>query len=151
MKLWEYIKGKMMEHPDQLVCENNASMTYEELCIYAESRAKTLKFPYYAILCHSEMATAMSFLACIAAGKTAIPLPTRYGSEYYSKLLQTADSPGLITDQFGKLEEYLYSEEPNKSPLEDTAVILFTSGSTGVPKGVMLSETNLISNVESIS
>lgn len=150
MKLWEYIKEKMMEHPNQLVCENDASMTYEELCVYAENRARTLNFSYYSILCHSEMATAMSLLACIAAGKTAIPLPTRYGAEYYSKLLQTADSPGLITDQFGKLEEYLYSEEPNKSPLEDTAVILFTSGSTGVPKGVMLSETNLISNIDSI-
>lgn len=150
MKLWEYIKEKMMEHPNQTVCENDASMTYEEICIYAESRAKTLRFPCYAILCHSEMATAMSLLACIAAGKTAIPLPTRYGVEYYSKLLQTADPPGLITDQFGKLETYLYSEEDFKSDLEETAVILFTSGSTGVPKGVMLSETNLISNIDSI-
>ena len=56
MNLWDYIKLRMMEHPDQLVCEGEASMTYEELCIFAETHGQTLNEPYYAILCHSEMA-----------------------------------------------------------------------------------------------
>ena len=151
MRLWEYIKSRMMEHPSQVVCENGAVMTYEELCIYAESHGKTLNCPYYAILCHSEMATAMSLLSCIAAGKTAIPLPMRYGAEYYSKLLQVADPPELITDLFCRLGAYPYSKEAVKPAIEgDPAVILFTSGSTGTPKGVMLSEINLISNISSI-
>lgn len=151
MRLWEYIKSRMMEHPSQVVCENGAAMTYEELCIYAENHGRTLDCPYYAILCHSEMATAMSLLSCIAAGKTAIPLPMRYGTEYYSKLLQAADPPELITDQFCRLGAYPYSKEAVKPAIEgDPAVILFTSGSTGTPKGVMLSEINLISNISSI-
>ena len=35
--------------------------------------------------------------------------------------------------------------------LEDTAIMLYTSGTTGNPKGVMLSYKNLISNVENIA
>ena len=151
MKLWNYIKAKMLEHPDQLVCEGEASMTYEELCIYAETRGKRLDCPYYAILCNSELATAMALLSCIAAEKTVIPLPMRYGSEYYGKLLQAAQPPALITDLFGYLTDYPFSREAFEMHLEENpAVILFTSGSTGTPKGVMLSEYNLIANIQSI-
>ena len=39
------------------------------------------------------------------------------------------------------------AELRRKSPPGDTAVILFTSGSEGMPKGVELSHTNLLSNI----
>ena len=151
MRLWNYIRERMMEHPDQLVCEGEASMTYEELCIYAEHRAQNLNSPCYAILCNSEMATAMALLSCIAAGKTAIPLPMRYGGEYYEKLLKRAQPSVLITDIGGFATEYPFSSDACPNCFEDEpAVILFTSGSTGTPKGVMLSESNLIANIRSI-
>ena len=58
MALWEYIREKMRAHPKQVVCENQASMTYEELCIFAESYAKKLNAEYYGVYCNSEMAAA---------------------------------------------------------------------------------------------
>ena len=67
MILWKYIKDKLLEHPNQLVCEGNAKMTYEELCVFAENHGKNLKAHYNGILCGSEMATAMALLACFAA------------------------------------------------------------------------------------
>lgn len=151
MRLWDYIREKMMENPDQIVCEGDASMTYEELCIYAEHRGKYLEKSCYAILCNSEMATALALLSCLAEGVTAVPLPMRYGSTYYGKVLQSLQPPALITDSLGYLSEYPCSENSNKEPIKgNPSVILFTSGSTGTPKGVMLSEENLLSNIKDI-
>ena len=151
MKLWHYIREKMLDHPDQRIIEGDVFMTYEEMCIFAENYAKKLTAPYYAILCNSEMASAMALLACFAAGKTAIPLPTRYGEKYYKKILDKADPPALISDFSGELQEIIFDSIGGEHLGDSTAVILFTSGSTGTPKGVMLSEENLISNLQGIS
>jgi acyl-[acyl-carrier-protein]-phospholipid O-acyltransferase/long-chain-fatty-acid--[acyl-carrier-protein] ligase len=48
---------------------------------------------------------------------------------------------GLIARQLG-----LHQVQP-----DDLLTIIFTSGSTGVPKGVMLSYTNVLSNVEAVN
>lgn len=152
MRLWNYIRDKMMEQPDRTVSEGTASMTYEELCIYAEVLGPKLSCPYYCILCKSEFATAIALLCCVAAGKCAIPLPTRYGWEYCKKIMDVANPPCLLTDLTGELSEMpLTGKAESKIDDFEPAVILFTSGSTGAPKGVMLSDTNLISNMEDIA
>ena len=66
MTLWEYLKSKMQNNLGQVVCENHAEMTYEELIVFAEEYAKKLKgIKCCAILCNCEMAASVALLSCL--------------------------------------------------------------------------------------
>lgn len=83
-------------------------------------------------------------------------------TEKFLGIVLDADRPGLKIidiDNTGregtlKLEDILLPEnaEPKFPPvtLEDTAAIIFTSGTTGYSKGVALTQNNIMSNVSSV-
>ncbi len=152
MTLWEYLKSNMLRHPCQVVCENDAQMSFEDLVVWAEVFAKKLTgLRCCAIHCHSEMAAAMSLLACFAAQVTAVPLSQRYGAVHCQKILETISPDGIITDTDGYLHVLQITDAQYIPPKKHPALIMCTSGTTGKPKGVMLSEKNLITNVTDIS
>jgi len=55
------------------------------------------------------------------------------------------DSKHLVLDEI--LSDHLHIHIPSPSALDDTAVIFYTSGTTGHPKGAMISNRNLFSNL----
>lgn len=152
MKLWNYIMEQMLKNPTQTVCENEAVMTYEELVIYAEQLAKRLEgIKCCAILCQSEMAAAMGLLACFAAEVTALPLSLRYGKHHCNKILDAISPDGVIIDLEGNLQVLYFSDAEFIPPKENPALIMCTSGTTGMPKGAMLTEKNVMTNVHDIA
>ncbi|OEK09351.1 hypothetical protein A8C32_11565 [Flavivirga aquatica] len=112
-----------------------------------------------------------SLLACFHANVTAIPtalVSIDGGVNIKDKILpifQDSDAKCIITDtNFKKLleensdfantsilcvdeleEGNIEFEKPRKSNLEDIALLLYTSGSTSKPKGVMLTQSNIMS------
>ena len=151
MNLWNYIREHMQKYPNQTVGEENAVLTYEELIIYAETfKKKLLGETCCLICCHSEMATAMALLGCFAAEVTAVPLSVRYGEIYLRKILENFNPSCLITDKDGEVQIYHVEDSNVFIPDEHPTLIMWTSGTTGVPKGVMLSEKNIITNVQDI-
>lgn len=67
-------------------------------------------------------------------------LPERNGGLHWNELLCTPDQHDL--DKIRYLREGIREN--------DLATLLYTSGTTGQPKGVMLTHTNIISNVKSV-
>ena len=152
MSLWKTIRRSLLKTPHQRICEGEASLSYEEMCIFAEAFAERLKGSSYGILCYTELGSAMALLACLAAGKTAIPMTMRYGKEVYTAILDRAAPEYVISDGGDGLRVIpLHAKPTSCVVLNAPAVILFTSGSTGTPKGVMLSEDNLYHNMRDIA
>lgn len=150
--LWNFIKEYMLIRPNQKICENGASLSFEEMTIWAEEFAKRLhNVKCCAILCSSEMATAMSLLACFAAEITAVPLSMRYGEAHCHKILDLVSPDAIIMDTNAEIIVYKLKDSQYISPKEHPALIMCTSGTTGKPKGAMLSERNIITNVLDIT
>lgn len=150
MKLWKHIKAALAAHPNQKVFEAESEMTYEELLILAETYAERLRGESScAVICRSELASAMGLLACFAAEIPAIPISLRYGATHTQRIMDFIRPSSFITDFDGKLDFYrqLPAYVP---PKERPAVIMFTSGTTGLPKGILLGEEGILANVSDI-
>ncbi len=151
MRLWTYLKEAMLARPGQTVCENGASMTYEEMVVFAESFSQRIAGEACcAVLCSSEMAASMALLSCFAAGVTAVPLSPRYGELSCNKILDKISPTCVITDQDSRLQAIHIKQARYSPPRRHPALIMCTSGTTGTPKGAMLSEKNILLNVKDI-
>lgn len=149
--LWEFLKDKMLKNLSQKVCENDAEMTFEELIVFAETFAEKLNgIKCCGILCNSEMASGIMLLACLAAGVTAVPISYQYGELHCNKILDVINPDAIITDENGGFQITQIKDAKYIEPDIHPALIMCTSGTTGMPKGIMLTERNIIANVSDI-
>lgn len=151
MRLWKHIREQMLQHPYKTISEDGAQLTYEEVVVFAEYFSSKIKNEACCvILCNNEMATAMAVLSCFAAEVTAVPLSLRYGEKHCQKIIDRINPTALISDIGGQLQVIKLQNNGYKYPERHPAVIMCTSGTTGVPKGAMLSEENILANTKDI-
>lgn len=130
------------------------SYSYEDLlqdasCILTGLRQQGLKPKAKVIL---QLESSRYFFACLWAcwlgGFVATPLGKDLTGDRLKGILQLCQQPKIIIDE--NLPELLNNPQNNDyhhGKLDDLALLLFTSGSTGQPKGVMLSVRNLLASV----
>ncbi len=155
MKLWKFIKEKMSERLNQTLAEDNFKMTYMELIAYSETFSRTIKNEKCcAVICSSELMAAAAILSCFCARVTCVPVSLRYGCAHCRKILKKINPTAIICDKNDGVMPRLrvtrmdssIQVKNEKKPIHP-ALIMCTSGTTGTPKGVMLSEENILSNV----
>ena len=111
----------------------------------------------------------LAFFGCMRAGVIAVPLDLRSATDFARRVAsktqprlafvsrftpQSYKELGLPEVRLEEIEE-LCQEVPPAQDVDvasgDLAEIMFTSGTTGDPKGVMLTHGNLMANLEAIS
>jgi len=105
-----------------------------------------------------------AFYGTLMAGGVVVPLSPRIEQQQFRDIRQSTAARHVVTQpriariwnsQFQSINTEVDESEPGSSPADiptskELAAVFFTGGSSGTPKGVMLSHRNLIANARSI-
>jgi D-alanine--poly(phosphoribitol) ligase subunit 1 len=141
----DYPKAAAHRYADKSLAYGDLLEQALRFASYLAERYSTDKKPCV-ILGHKESELLIGFLGCAFSGTAYVPLDTTLPKERIDHIVSVVESPEIFTVERIKqilLEHKKTLSDPLKAAAADPAYIMFTSGSTGQPKGVEISRGNL--------
>jgi long-chain acyl-CoA synthetase len=122
------------------------------------------------LLAENSLFWVIAYLATLRAGMVSVPLPTTCTESVFESVVASTDPTRVFVqarhiEKFRRQLAHIPMTTDQQFPLscatvdgpefpstyeDDLAVLMFTSGSTGQPRGVMVSHRNIIANTNSI-
>nr|WP_277619257.1 AMP-binding protein [Legionella norrlandica] len=130
--------------------QENRAITFDELKADVLKRSEQLqKIPQAIIVLHAtpSIEFIIQLLACLETNRPTALFPGTLSEEEKQTRLSLLGTSAVLNDE-GELQE-LY-ENKTITPHPQTALILFTSGSTGQVKAVQLSNSNIQANCHAV-
>lgn len=145
--MWQYLLEKMSQHIRSKVDR----YTYKELLCLSEEKGRVLlskasEGTVCGILCNDAINSVIALLSCWYAKFVPVPLSDHYGGKHNQQIMDVLTPTLVLTDREIHLLKYPHADSAGK----DAAVILCTSGTTGLPKGIVHTRESIISNIEGI-
>lgn len=172
--LYETLKCSAKKYPDKAaIIDDSGEYTYSELLDRVDRLAGVLQYKYHmekqeqiAIVMVNSVHIVEMFYAAMKIGCIAVMVNTKFPGKEIDKLLKTMDVK-LIAADYMWMDKIDQTEAKNTvrgiltekndfdirsytkpaectAVKEDTAVIMHTSGTTGMPKGIMVSQGNIM-------
>lgn len=170
--MYNYLREAVKNVPEKLAIQYKERMlNYRELDKIVKKLAGSINIDTDArynigIVCNNPLYFTVSLLAISYLGGVAVPIYAYTGKDRINELIQFFSLEYLIVEKncdsiiefdnerivFSTFDMFIYHNKINMAnhTLENCELILLTSGTTGVPKGIMLSKENIRSNVNAI-
>ena len=84
---------------------------------------------------------------CLLAGVIAVPIDYRSSPEFVERIRVIVGARKVLTGEEAGMYDGQASHQPAKITKDQTAEIIFTSGATAEPKGVIITHRNILANI----